>query len=415
MANLNFIVVFLEGVISLFSPCVLPIIPVYIAILTGSTGEKTDNIYENRSKPITNTILFVLGISTTFFILGMSMSYLSSFIFKNKQVLNIVGGIIIILMGIFFLGIIKLPSFGGSVKSSVQKREMSPLTAFLLGFTFSWGWSPCVGPMLASAIVMASNASSRVSGNIMILVYTLGFILPFLIIAIFYNKLANHLDKLNEHSDKIKKIGGILLIITGILMATGGMDKFIGAVNTDSIPVSTEKEKEEVKEDKSEDTTKVTEEEDKNEEEEEKKIIPAKDFTLVDQNGETHILSDYKGKVVFLNFWATWCPPCKAEMPDIQALYEERGLNKEDVVVIGVASPNLGKEGSEEDIKNYLTENELSFPVVFDIDGSAVMNYQISAYPTTFIIDKDGNVEGYVPGAIPKDFMDKIIDDVLNK
>lgn len=414
MENFNFAVVFLEGIISLFSPCVLPIIPVYIAILTGSTGSSDDlnELDGNKSKAVLNTFLFVLGISTTFFILGTSINYFSNFIFKNKQTMNIIGGILIILMGLFFMGVLRMPSFGGSkVKSSIQKREMGAITSFLLGFTFSWGWTPCVGPMLGSAIIMASNAGSRFGGNLMILVYTLGFILPFLIIAIFYDKISHHLDKINKHSDTIKKLGGILLIISGLLMATGGIDKFAGVVNPDGNEgIVNEQEEQEEKDD-----IVVDDKEDKKDEDKEKEIIPATDFSLLDQNGESHVLSDYKGKVIFLNFWATWCPPCKAEMPDIQALYEERGLNEEDVVVLGVASPNLGDEGDEEDIKKYLEDNDLTFPVVFDIDGEAVRNYQISAYPTTFIINKEGNIEGYVPGAIPKEFMEKIVDDALEK
>ena len=402
MDKLSFFVVFAEGVLSLLSPCVLPIIPVYIAILTGSTREDDEYV-----GPILNTILFVLGISTTFFLLGFTINHFSNILVRNKDAMNIAGGILIVLMGLFFSGIIKMPNiFKSSTKNKVRERKVGPLTSFLLGFTFSWGWSPCVGPMLTSAIIMASNSTSRVSGNIMILVYTLGFILPFLILSIFYDSLSKHLDKLNKHSDKIKKFGGILLIVTGILMATGFMDRF--AVNiTGNQGVSLQDEIDE----KAKDSSDYVEREDLDNPE----VIPAIDFTLEDQYGESHTLSDYKGKVVFLNFWATWCPPCRAEMPDMEKVYKERGLNEEDVVVLGVAAPSLGQEGDIAYISKFLEENKISYPVVFDIDGVFMGKYMIQSLPSTFIIDREGNIDLYIPGAIPKETMDQVIDTTLSK
>ena len=140
------------------------------------------------------------------------------------------------------------------------------------------------------------------------------------------------------------------------------------------------------------------------------KRIKSIDFTLKDQYKNVHTLSEYEGKTVFLNFWATWCPPCKAEMPHIEEIYKEYGLNKEDVVILGVASPNLGKEGSEEHIKKFLKEEGYTFPVVMDYNGEFVYKYGISAFPSTFIIDKEGYVTQYVPGGMDKDTMKYLIE-----
>lgn len=150
---------------------------------------------------------------------------------------------------------------------------------------------------------------------------------------------------------------------------------------------------------------------------EETQELSAPDFTLVDQYGETHTLSDYKGQAVFLNFWATWCPPCRAEMPDIQALYEElQGEESPEVVVLGVAGPHIyGNEGSAEDIASFLTENGYTYPTVMDADGSLMRAYGITAFPTTFMIDKEGQVAGYVTGMIPRDIMDDIIAQTLER
>jgi len=139
-------------------------------------------------------------------------------------------------------------------------------------------------------------------------------------------------------------------------------------------------------------------------------VVPAPDFTLTDQYGQSHTLSDYQGKTVFLNFWATWCGPCKMEMPDIQALYEDWDENAGELVVLGVAGPNIGQEGSAEDITAFLEENGYTYPVVMDETGTLFYQYGISAYPTTFMIDTEGNVFGYVQGAVSREVMDDIVE-----
>ena len=186
------------------------------------------------------------------------------------------------------------------------------------------------------------------------------------------------------------------MIFMGILMLTGKMNAVTGALS------STETQEE------------ATEAEPEEEEEaaEEVKTIPAIDFTLKDQYGNTHTLSDYKGKTVFLNFWATWCSPCKAEMPDIQKLYEE--FQQEDVVILGVAAPNLGKEQSEEGIRTFLEENGYTYPVLMDTEAEAFQAYGINSFPTTFMIDKDGNVFGYIPGQLSEEIMRDIISQTIN-
>ena len=142
---------------------------------------------------------------------------------------------------------------------------------------------------------------------------------------------------------------------------------------------------------------------------EEQASVAAPDFTLTDQFGESHTLSDYQGKIVFLNFWATWCGPCKSEMPDIQALYEAHGGNAEDLVVLGVAQPGAGREGSREDITDFLAEGGYTYPVVMDEDGSVFAQYGIRAFPTTFMISSDGTVYGYVEGALSAEIMEDIV------
>ena len=392
MGNINFFIVVIEGILSIFSPCILPILPIYLSMLSNSSVDELRDSKFRSGTLIKNTIFFALGISTTFFILGSSISALSTFLNANKNIIMIIGGIIIIFMGLFYLGIIKLDLLNREKRLNVNYKTMSPVSAFVLGFSFSFGWTPCIGPILASVLVMASTSDNLFASNLLIAIYTLGFILPFIIASIFYGKLFKKFDSVKKYMNEIKKISGIFIIIAGIVMLANG------AINVNK-QVSI----------KNENQTENSENVNENNKEDNGKILPI-DFTLYDQYGKEHTLSEYKGKTIFLNFWATWCPPCREEMPYIDELYEEYNKNQDDVVILGVASPNLGREGSEDDVKKFLSENYYKFPVVFDEGGPMIIEYGISAFPSTLIIDKEGFVSKYIPGAMDKETMKSLIE-----
>lgn len=135
----------------------------------------------------------------------------------------------------------------------------------------------------------------------------------------------------------------------------------------------------------------------------------APDFNLKDQYGVVHSLENYKGKVIFLNFWATWCPPCKKEMPDVENIYKEYGENKKDVVILGVNSEK------ENEVKKFLKDKGYTFPTVIDENSEVMRKYFIQAFPTSFVIDKEGNVYGYVMGGLTKEQIRQVIEEVLKK
>lgn len=388
--------VFFQGLLSFFSPCVLPLIPIYIGYLSGGTGQigEDGRIHFKRSKVLFHTVFFVLGVSFAFFLLGLGFSAMGNFLKENQIWFARIGGVIVILFGLYQMGFLGKSYFLGKERRLPFKMDllaMSPVTALVMGFTFSFAWTPCVGPALASVLLMTASAATKVTGFLYIAVYTAGFVLPFLAVGLFTTTLLEFFKNHMKVVHYTVKIGGILMIFMGILMLTGKMNAVSGALS------STETQEE------------ATEAESEEEEEaaEEVKTIPAIDFTLKDQYGNTHTLSDYKGKTVFLNFWATWCSPCKAEMPDIQKLYEE--FQQEDVVILGVAAPNLGREKSEEGIKGFLEENGYTYPVVMDTEAEVFQAYGINSFPTTFMIDKDGNVFGYIPGQLSEETMRDII------
>lgn len=379
-----------QGLLSFFSPCVLPLIPVYMGYFAG--GMKTENadgsITYEKKRVFINTLFFSLGIGAAFFLLGYGFTALGQFLGNNRIWFARAGGVLLILLGTFQL----LPKHYGGREFRLpfhpENLALNPFTALLLGFTFSFAWTPCVGPALGSVLLTAGLQGNEFSSFILIGVYTLCFIIPFLITGMFLTQALAFFKKHQKIVQYTVKIGAAILIVMGVLMFAGKLGG-TGAATAESNTSSQ--------------TTTQSQET--------AKTYPAAfDFDLVDQNGQTVKLSDYKGKTVFINFWATWCPYCLKEMPEIQELYEKYGKNTGDVIILGLASPNYGREGSESDITGYLTENGYTFPTALDPGGKTASQYNVNSYPTTYMINADGNIFGYVPGAISKDTMIDIIE-----
>lgn len=412
--NISFVLVFLEGILSFFSPCVLPLLPVYMSYLAGSAKKETgDSIIYDKKKMLGHTIFFILGISFAFFILGMSFTALGRFFINNKLLFTRISGILIILLGLFQMGVFTLTPLQKERKIhyNVSDKEINPLVAFLLGFTFSFAWTPCVGPALSSVLILASGAKTTAIGNLLVLIYAAGFVLPFIALGFFTTQLLSFFKKKQKLIQYTIKAGGILLILIGFITFTGFMNGISGYLNSASLPSDTSSQNSTA--DATTAPAKDNSSSDKN-----AGTTSAIDFTLTDQNGNKHTLSDYKGKVVFINFYATWCPPCNNELPDIEKLYKDYGLNKKDVIFLGITNPknDAHPNNSDEDkeyIKSFLTRKGYTFPTLFDETGDILGKYSITAFPTTFIIDKKGNVLGYVPGMMTKDIMENVIKQAL--
>lgn len=404
------VTVFLQGLLSFFSPCVLPLVPLYLGYLSGGAGE--GELYGKKGRLFLNTFCFVIGISTAFFAMGLGVSAAGSFLDQNQALVARIGGVLVILFGLYQLGIFGKSKLLGTEHRfwlKLDKLKMSPIVALIFGFTFSFAWTPCVGPALASVLLMAGSAGTKMMGFLLIGVYTLGFVLPFLAVGLFTAKVLGLFKKYNYVVKYTVKIGGILMIFLGILMVTGKMNAITGYLSGAPAQTSSKESTEDADKNQTGKEEKDPQE-DSSKSEEKQDLYPAPDFVLTDQYGNTHSLADYKGKTVFLNFWATWCGPCRNEMPEIQKIYEET-LQEEDsdLVILGIAAPGFGQEKSQEEVEAFLEENGYTYPVLMDTTGEVFMEYGISAYPTTFMVDRDGNLFGYIQGQLNEAMMRSII------
>ena len=233
--NISIVLVFLEGLLSFFSPCIIPLLPVYMSYLAGNAKEEIDGVTHYKRKTVfLHTVFFVLGISFAFFVLLMAFSTVGNFFSKYQNLFTRIGGIIIVILGLYQLGVFdfKFLQRERRLNTSFLDKKMNPIIAFVMGFTFSFAWTPCIGPMLSSVLILASTAKSTVIGALLVLAYTLGFAIPFLILGLFTTKILEFLNKKKNLLRYTIKASGIIMIIIGIMTFTGWMNGVSGYLNS---------------------------------------------------------------------------------------------------------------------------------------------------------------------------------------
>lgn len=223
--QVSWVIAFLAGVISFLSPCVLPLIPGYVSMVSKMsfeelTGEATQG---RTSKILIPSLLFVLGFSFVFVTLGASASFLGTFIHENKVLLLKISGVIIILFGLFSMDIIKIPQLYREKRLNIEGGNLGLVGIFLLGIAFGFGWTPCVGPILASILLYASTAEGAGKGAALLFVYSIGLGLPFIITGLALSKALTAFGWIKRHYGIYKILVGGTLVIVGLLMVTNSL------------------------------------------------------------------------------------------------------------------------------------------------------------------------------------------------
>jgi cytochrome c-type biogenesis protein len=215
----SFFIAFSAGFISFISPCVLPLIPGYVSFICGTTLNELDN--KSKSFILKKSIFFSLGFSLVFVSLGMTATFIGSFLLQNSKILSIGSGIIIIFFGMYLLELIKINFLNKSFRNFNIQYSNSLLFPFLVGVGFGFGWTPCIGPILGSILVFASMEDSMYKGASLLSLYSLGLAVPFVLSSLLIKKFLIFSKSTKKYLIDIKKISGIILIITGILIVTG--------------------------------------------------------------------------------------------------------------------------------------------------------------------------------------------------
>tara|TARA_Y100000768_G_C23968295_1_gene679075 strand:+ start:611 stop:1339 length:729 start_codon:yes stop_codon:yes gene_type:complete len=218
--DIPLMIAFLAGLFSFLSPCVLPIVPGFISYIVGKSFADLQNSSKaNTLKLLPLILLFTLGFSSVFIIMGASIEFLSDIFFNFKRQLNFISGILIILLGLYFIGIIKIPFLDLEHKFKIRGVQNRFYFPYLIGVAFAFGWSPCIGPILGSVLAIAINDS--VNGFILLSFYSLGLAIPFVVVGLMMSKLITMISFLNKYIRSFQLVTGLILLVTGILIFNG--------------------------------------------------------------------------------------------------------------------------------------------------------------------------------------------------
>lgn len=380
----------LAGLLSFFSPCVLPLIPVYVGMLAGDAEAAARGVSgrANRLRLLANALAFVLGISFVFVALGIGAGLLGSLL--NNAYLTCALGLLVFVFGLQTAGLIHIPLLERQVKAEVKgPRKGKVATSFLLGLAFSFGWTPCVGPILGTILALAADQGGVAASAGLLLVYSLGLCVPFLVIALASDLLLKRVRKLNSFLPAIQRAGGALIAVMGLWMVFSQVGALVGA----NRPTVTDVNLTEVKAGDA-DVSGVS--------------SAWKNVVLTDLSGEKHRLSELKGTPVYLEFWGSWCSSCVQDLDQMQEVWREHE-QVGDVLVTSVVVPGFYGERSVDEFLAWAEQEGVEAPVYMDTNGSLSAYLGVAAFPTSVFINSDGTIARIRVGAIERDELERLL------
>lgn len=353
-----YIILFIQGLLSFFYPCVLPMIPLYMSYITSDLDSNEKNY---QKKVFINTSLFILGIWTTFLILSVLFSVVGSALGNYKDFLIVGGGLLIILFGLHHLNIIQFNIFNFQKNIDIdKKKENNYLASFMLGLIISFSWSPCIGPVLSSILVLVTTHGQILTALLQMLIYVIGFTIPFLLLGLFTTRVMKWLNQNRKIISYTKLIGGFLILVTGLyLVFNQGLIIYkrstIGAVF---------------------------------------------DKTYTIENSSIR-LKDSLGKKVIIYFLDSSCNQCFKEIPVINEYYEK---NKDQYSIIAIVKNSHSVP--EKFIK------ELNMPTIYDDKKELFLYFDINQTPSYIILDKDLQLRKQVIGLFKESDAKEILDSI---
>ncbi|NOH15917.1 cytochrome c biogenesis CcdA family protein [Clostridium cochlearium] len=221
MENISLFLAFSSGILSFLSPCILPLVPIYLTYLTGSSIEEINN--KNKLTVIYKAVGFTLGFTLIFIIMGISVTSFGQLFDRNKDIFRKIGGIIIIVFGLHIMGVVKIKTFYYQKTMLQPQKFKSGLSSFFIGMAFAIGWTPCVGPMLASILIYAGNTKTLASGIKLLIAYSVGLGIPFIISGFLVDFISGYIKRFSKYFNVVSIISGVILIFMGIMTFTNKM------------------------------------------------------------------------------------------------------------------------------------------------------------------------------------------------
>ncbi|WP_425314297.1 cytochrome c biogenesis CcdA family protein [Ruminiclostridium herbifermentans] len=221
MSNISYFMTFLEGILTFISPCILPMLPIYFVYLAGESQKSEKSKPSSKNRLLINSIGFVIGFTIVFTVLGATVTSLGQFLANNKSLLEKISGLVMIVFGLNFAGILKINLLNKEKRFDFNFDSLRFLSSIVFGMVFSFGWTPCLGAFLGSALALASNSDTIIQGMLLLFIYSIGLGIPFILTSILFDKVKGAFRHIQKHTRTISIISGILLIIAGVLVFTG--------------------------------------------------------------------------------------------------------------------------------------------------------------------------------------------------
>jgi cytochrome c-type biogenesis protein len=377
------VISFAAGILSFLSPCVLPLVPGYISLISGVSIDRLKEGTSSRRAVILNSLAFNAGLSVIFLVLGTTAGLVGAAITSNPWV-RIIGGLVIIAFGLQLIGLLKISALYKDTRFFSDDKPRGMLGSAALGIAFAAGWTPCIGPILGGIIGLAATSGGWRSGLVLSAFYSAGLAVPFLLTGLGINQFLSFYKNFRKHLHKVEVVSGVVLILVGVLVMSGqstllASSKFMAWIpNLEGI----------VKLDQPAAKTVPLPQANT-------KFEPLPEVEFQTLAGQPYSLKTLQGQVVMLNFWATYCIPCREEIPALNALQHE--LEAQGLRIVGASL-----DDSIEGVNEYQKE-VVKFDYQVLIGGSdAKVKFAQSVLPTTYLIDRQGRIRQKIIGARDK-------------
>jgi len=370
---------FAAGILSFLSPCVLPLVPGYISLISGVSIDRLKEGASSRRAVILNSLAFNAGLSVIFLVLGTTAGLVGSAITSNPWI-RIIGGIVIIAFGLQLIGLLKITALYKDTRFFSDEKPRGMLGSAALGIAFAAGWTPCIGPILGGIIGLAATSGGWRSGLVLSAFYSAGLAVPFLLTGLGINQFLGFYSNFRKHLHKVEVVSGIVLILVGLLVMTGQSTLLASSRFMAWLPNAEGwlKLKEPVSPAPAPPPNTSFE--------------PAPDVEFQTLTGKSFRLSELHGQVVLLNFWATYCIPCREEIPALNSLQHD--LEAQGLKVVGASLDDdvAGVNAYQKEVRKFEYEVLLG-------SGDAKTKFAQTVLPTTYLIDRMGRIRQKIIGA----------------